>query len=530
MKKILILIIIQFFLFSCSDNDVAGGGIDVANGYISGIITTSNNSSNNNIIVKLLPDNFNPQEEILPDTLIDTTNANGEYSIGPIDSGSYNIVARTLNNSHSGFIDNIFINDTNLTVNKAIDTNSLILLILEDSLYGLSKSLYIEGSDIWITIPDTSCTLFLELPLDTLPPLKILSENGQSDTLLSTIPIGDSLINLSNTITIETYDTIGTFYHWTNLGIASDTATQLLMDSSYNVWAISNSSVTCLLVDSIGVLINAVYYITDVFSDSLNQITCAAISPIGEMWIGTNGMGIYRRLITSEGTLIGGNPLTNEIYLYIPSDTISSIDFIDSTILVASSHGANYGNYYLNDNSVNIPANNGQVISNSLFWGLDNVFFIEDSVLETYNITSEIFNTSPLGYDIGSDKIQEMNVISRDEIHLFYQAPTATGRKVTILNNTTQQLKEYSFSYIGSNISVTSSVIDNDGNEWFGLSNGSIIKIYDGDENNYRIFNSQNSNLNNSTEYVNAMIITSHNRLYATVGLLGFFDLDLNPQ
>ncbi len=529
MRITIIVSIISFLLISCTDNNVSGGGIDVANGYVSGIIqTTSSSTDDSIIIVKLIPKSFNPISEIMAESLIDTTDHLGNFSIGPVDSGKYNIMARTINNSYIGFIGNITFNDSDLFITDTIDKAYTISLILHDSIYGTSNNLFIEGTDINVTIPDSMDTLILVLPKDTLPSLLISNIATISiDTIINELPLIDSLIDLS--AGNNQYDTTGQFIHWSNLGIGTDTVTELIMDSSYNIWAMSNSAITCLLTDSTGELINATYYIKDVFSDSINQLTCVAISPIGEMWIGTDGMGMYRRIISSTGILTGGASIKSEVNIYMLSDTVSAIDFKDSTILVTSPGGANYGNYYLNDQSNSVESNMGEIFASSYFFGTEDFLYIVDSTLEKFNMIDSTITTSPLGYLINSDKIIEIRNINRDLFHIFYKVPSSSGRKITIFNNTTQQLKEYSFPGLDPNSFVTSSIIDYDGNEWFGFSNGSLIKVIDGDEMNYKIYNSENSNLLNDGDHVNALIITTYNRLYATVGVKGFFELNLNP-
>lgn len=528
MIKRIFYIVLAFLLFiSCSNDNVSGGGIDVANGYISGIINTSSNSNGDSLIVKAIPIDFIPTLLDLPDTLIDTTSTTGAFSIGPIDTGIYNIIIRSTNNSHIGFIHNLLLNDSDLYIIDTIDEAYTLSLILQDSLYGTSNNLFIEGTDIKISIPDTIDTLIIVLPKDTLPSL-LITDNGTigKDTIINELPLIDSLIDFSEAN--YQYDTTGTFFHWSNIGVPTDTATQLLLDSNNNIWAIFNSGLACLIPDSTGSNMNAVYYGKNTFSDSINEITYATISPIGELWVGTNGAGMFRRIINIDGSLIGSGTLKDNIYFYMISDSISTIDFLDSTILVGSPGGFSYGNYYLNNTSTILESAPGEVLTSAFFFASKDIFYIVDSTLEVYNLNDSTVNTTPMGYSLGSDKIIRTNSVNSNLVYLSY-LPPSTGRKTSIFDNQKSELREYSIPVLDQNIFVTSSAIDKNNNEWFGLSNGTIIRINNEDENNYRIYNSQNSELSNEAEYINSIKVTQDNKLIATFGIKGFFLLNLNP-
>lgn len=527
-KKLTVIFLFSIVFYRCSDDNVAGGGMDVANGYVSGVIVASSDSSNNNIIVKLVPEKYNPTNQSIPDTLIDTTDITGNFNIGPVDSGSYNIVSKTFNNSHMGFINGLKVDGFNVSISDTIDSAFNLSIILPDSLYGTSAELFIEGTDLLFTVPDSIDTLRIYLPKDSLPSLLInISDSLASDTIIPVIPTEDSLIDLSNND--SNYDTIGVYTHWSNIGVATDTASQVIIDSNDNIWVLFNSQLVCLLPESTGEITKGpVIYSKNDFSDSINEITFATISPIGELWFGTDGMGIYRRIINTNGLLTGAGALKDNIYFYMISDTVSSIDFIDSTILVGSPGGFGYGNYYLNNSSTVIESAPNEAFVNTHFFGSEDVFCIVDSALENYEIIDSSITTTPFGFSLGSDKVIEMKQIDNNTIHLYFLCPSS-GRKVAIFNQKSQSLKEYSLPAIDISTYVTSSIVDLDGNEWFGLSDGSIIKIIGNNENNYKIFDFQNSNLLNDTEEINAMTITKQNRLLATQGKTGFFLLDLKP-
>lgn len=526
-----LLIITATTIFRCANSSISdGGGTDVFNATISGKINTSDSTNYNVAIVKLIPNNSNPGIVSLPDSLIDTTDENGNFKIGPVDSGNYNIVAKTDDNSYSGFLDDIHLQNSDTIVNKSISPSSDISIVLPDSLYGSEGILIIEGTDISLVIPDSLCTLSLLLPKDTLPSLQVFFDNTQtSDTILSTIPIDDSLIDLSDK-QLTFLDTSGTFFHWSNLGVPSDTVIQLLIDSNQNIWSIFNSGVACLIPDTSTDSFGPVYYSKSSFSDSIDEITCAAISPIGELWLGTNGMGLYRRIIGANGSLTGAGSLKDNIYLFMSSDSISSIDFKDSTILIASPRAFSFGNYYLNNSSTLIEGAPSEVYQSSYYCGNDFILYLVNNSLESYNIFDSTGTNTPLGFSLGTDNLIKINPINKFELHGYYTSGSSSGRKVSILNFSNSSLTERSLPAISSNTTVLSSSIDKEGNEWYGLNDGTILVTDKDNENNYKLFNSLNSNILSDSVEINSIIIDRNNKLIASFGLKGFFVLNLGPE
>lgn len=148
MKTILGLLVLLIFNSCTTNNDVAGNGTEVSNGYtITGELTYNNNAAEG-IEVILNRENFNP----LIDTISakDTTDSEGKYSFEVNNASSYIIMAKNSDNTSMFLSDVISVSkDTILPADTLKNTGTVIVEILDsvDNAY-----VYVPGTDLYIEI------------------------------------------------------------------------------------------------------------------------------------------------------------------------------------------------------------------------------------------------------------------------------------------------------------------------------------------------------------------------------------------
>ncbi len=92
-NKILFACVSAALLVSCGKSPDVAGGVETGNGIMAGIVASSAGIGDS-VEVMLVPETFKPIDSTLDRSLIDTTNAKGEYSISA-PAGTYNLVARS---------------------------------------------------------------------------------------------------------------------------------------------------------------------------------------------------------------------------------------------------------------------------------------------------------------------------------------------------------------------------------------------------------------------------------------------------
>lgn len=131
MIRLLVLVVLLLSLLTtlgCSDSsDVAGGSIEISNGYIVGTILNKYGFEEGGVVVKLIPSNYNPLQDNIDMILIDTTNEYGTYEFDSLIEGSYNIIARDSSNNNAVMINSLIVesNSSDTLVNTIKETGSV---------------------------------------------------------------------------------------------------------------------------------------------------------------------------------------------------------------------------------------------------------------------------------------------------------------------------------------------------------------------------------------------------------------------
>ncbi len=193
-------------LWHCSGGIDVGnpiaGGVDIGNpaAKVKGRIVDEAGRAQSDTEVKLRPVDFNPAKSAASDTLVDTTDASGEFAISRVDSGEYRLNGVHLSNRTRVLIDSIIIQDTATHILKTdtLRQPGTVAIHIPDSLFVAGGILFIPGTDRQVEVK-TPGTVFL----DSVP-AAIIQIQYYAKTADSTIKM-DS--NFSN-ITVISGDTV----------------------------------------------------------------------------------------------------------------------------------------------------------------------------------------------------------------------------------------------------------------------------------------------------------------------------------
>lgn len=521
----IIFLLIFAFVIGCSDNSVAdGGGTDVFNATISGKITSTDSIEVVNSVVKLLPSDFNPLIDNIDNQAIDTLDETGLYSVIANDSGAYNLYVKSPNSTYASLIRNIIItSDSSYEMSTSLDSMILQKIILPGDVYGHGSYLGFIGTDIYQGIPNMYDTIEIYLPADTLPPLQIIWPDGTlGDTLIETFITTDTIIEISDSNSV-----INTAYiPFDSLDSPNEAPIKLLNDSLGNVWVLFKTGIT-MLKDSGAVITKSNFFDRTILLLSVSpdaEINDGAFDAEGNLWICSNGSGLYKHSVNNNGILSGFQyNTTNSSFL--SSDTVYTIDFKDSLTLVTQPSGLYYGvfsNDSVYDSLMGYPN-----CFDAVFLSDTGILFIS-SILNLYNFTSKGVDVYPFDFS-STFNITSFTPISNSLVYIGTNDVSYTAdKKVTFFNSNSNSWNYYNLYVISPELEIRSSAKDKNGDEWFGTENGQIIYLPDQNENNEFVFTDINSSIPSNAFTVNNMIVSDNNLLYATVDTLGvvLFDID----
>lgn len=207
-----ISIFIITILLSCSNNSNVAGTAESGNAKISGAISNESGDFLNNIIIHLIPSDYNPYlNPNFPDSLKDTTDVNGEYSIEINDSGNFNIY---INNSttNSGLIVRGIVMTLNDEINRTDTLKPLRTLTITTpgTKQNDSGVVLIQGTlDYQIVSETENFTEFKAIPTGILPSVVYIDAKLNSDEI---IIAEDGEIE----VTLDSNTSFGTFTEWKN--------------------------------------------------------------------------------------------------------------------------------------------------------------------------------------------------------------------------------------------------------------------------------------------------------------------------
>ncbi len=210
-----------------------GGGIETV---VSGIVIGSDGNEAPNTQVILFPENFNPVNESIPDSMIDTTDAQGTYTFIISDSLTYNIAAvqllkrtRLLLFDVKASRDTIFFTDT-------LKETGIINIELPEYVDTLLGYVFVQGTNIYSELAG-NIIAGNKVVIDSVPATTI------SDICYYKKDEPDSIQLLADTLTVSSGDTSYTqifglieVYNTWNSGLSSNRVCALEKDGNGNIW------------------------------------------------------------------------------------------------------------------------------------------------------------------------------------------------------------------------------------------------------------------------------------------------------
>jgi len=213
MKKALFLSVLLLILvhIRCSF-DALSGTTSSENAKIIGSVVTKTGSGASNTIVKMIPKEYiSLIDGALPDSLVDTTDQNGEFEFSIARGNVYNIEAVQITERTRLLITGVYVHgDTVLVPTDTLKQPGMIKLFIPDTLDTTGVYAVIIGttiySGLWKTVSDSTGT---SIAIDSVPEAKIPAIFYHSAT---------STRIISDTITVVENDTAITdaFVFWAN--------------------------------------------------------------------------------------------------------------------------------------------------------------------------------------------------------------------------------------------------------------------------------------------------------------------------
>jgi len=163
---------------------VAGGGTDVANPVVMGSVVFVNGQAGSQTKVQLIPADYNPASGVvLPDSLTDTTDANGIYHIKAPAKGLYSVQAVQVTRGTRCLITGINVQqDTTRVECGILKIPGTVRIMLSDSIGG---TVYVSGTTFKaVVLPGISSVELDSIPDGVLPQLCYIVKNTSQSSIL----------------------------------------------------------------------------------------------------------------------------------------------------------------------------------------------------------------------------------------------------------------------------------------------------------------------------------------------------------
>ncbi len=298
MKKaaaFLFLLALIVIPFNCSVTGIADGGsaTDVGNPTAAGIIYDENGTPTANTQVQLVPVNYNPViDSGLPDSLTDTTDTNGRFSITVSDSNQqYNMQAVHLNGRERLLLKSIAGTlDTTVLIAGTLNKAGAVHLSFSDSVQLTDGYVFVPGTKYYRKFSDVA----------------ILHENDNYSFVFDSLPRGEISgfdfarenstefpERFTDEFTIEAADTTNvvaqmfwTAFNTANSDIPANSVRAVVVDNDNVVWVGTPDSGLASFENGSWRSYNE--------ENSLlphNRVNALALDPDGSIWVGTeNGL------------------------------------------------------------------------------------------------------------------------------------------------------------------------------------------------------------------------------------------------
>jgi len=493
------------FIFSCSSGgDIAGTGSSTGNAKVVGTILDNDNNAVQDVQVYLIPPSFDPCfDSKLPDSLIDTTDEEGRFSLPAVDSGvTYNLYAVNPDNNTKLFAPGITLDGDSIDLSKNnLKNPGVVKVVLPDSVDTARGCVYIPGTPDYIktsgNILYNAGNYILYLPSVPSAAFKsiILANMDNPDDVL---PINDNDFTvLSNdTVTVGTW-ALGVVYNAGNSGLPDNGIYCAAIDNDGSKWFAGYSSRVAHFNDTSWKVYNVAPFL-----DFGSSILSVAVDHDGTKWFGSH-CGVLEYNGTSwkvynmntaglpNGAMysiaIDGD---NNKWISVNGYGVIKYDGVKWTKYNLQNSGLPSSNVSKlaigHDNSVWIPTRRGLVNFNGTSW-------------TTYNTSN-----SPLPIDtlscVAVDKKGHIWIGSNQGDVVKFD-----GTNWEIFNTINSILSAYQIHNIK---------VDHNNEIWVGTERGQLYK-YDHAE--WSVFNSSNTNIPAQADHLYTIAIDSLNNKWVTM-------------
>ncbi len=234
------------WMLSCSSGaDIAGTGSSTGNAKVVGIITNENNAPVSDAYVYFIPTGYNPcLGSQLPDSLRDTTDAEGRFSLPAVDSGSsYNLYALHKDGNTSLFQAGIILTGDSIVltdIDLSLKEHGIVKVLLPDSVDTASGYVYIPGTFIYtVTSGNTffnAGNFILYLPQVPSAQFSRLDfRNADDPEYVFTVNDNLFTVPVKDTVTVGSY-ALGLVYNADNSGLPDNGIYCAAIDNDGSKW------------------------------------------------------------------------------------------------------------------------------------------------------------------------------------------------------------------------------------------------------------------------------------------------------
>jgi ligand-binding sensor domain-containing protein len=281
-------------------NPGSGGG-ETTNGYVTGSLVFQDGTPAANAQVKLINEKYNPiKDGKIADSLIDTTDEQGNFIIHIPSSGIFNIEALSHVNGTRTLIQQIAAEDDTILV--PVDTMrapGVLRVILPQSTQQTAGHLFIRGTTFYLPVGTQKDTVVIDsLPAGSIPDI-ILEQLSGTHLIAKHAYVPSGGISQIETGIIKTV------FSKINNDTLFDFTTTCRLDNSGNIW-IGTGNGNLFEFNKVN--------IWKQFSIPNHTIRCHEIDRNGHHWIGTNdGFYMFDGSVFNPSLIIAGDTIHSDI-------------------------------------------------------------------------------------------------------------------------------------------------------------------------------------------------------------------------
>ena len=299
MKKImqhigeLSLLIILLFLVKCSLNLADTSGSETGNANVIGSILNLDGSNASNTEVIILPDTFDPVKDgVVPDSLITTTDNNGNYSFSVRKNRVYTIQAVHFIIRTRMVVPGIAVTADTIIATDTLKSPGKVNVLMPDTVDTVNGYLYVPGTNI---VKYLSSIIKKDIQtnsviIDSIPVLKSLSLR------YGKITGSEDPIIVTNSFTVQPDTTlfIEGFVSWKeflkeNSGLPSNNVNVICVDDNGEIWIGTEDAGVAKFDGTIWAVYN-----TSNSPLPENNVYSIAFDKNGNTWFGTHSKGVAR--------------------------------------------------------------------------------------------------------------------------------------------------------------------------------------------------------------------------------------------